>query len=128
MKSVARIHQGKTPIRKHYIAEWLEARDMEPMDLLSGLNESDTSLPAVDKSQVYRWLKGQMPQDKMLARIAEALEIRDVETREPDPNGIFRHPDHDWLESKFKGRERDEIERIKQMVDLAFPPKTGTNN
>lgn len=128
MKQMSRIHQGKQPIRRHFIVEWLEARDMEPMDLLDGLNEADTSLPAVDKSQVYRWLKGQMPHKDMQVRIAAALEIVDPETGAPDASGILRHPDHDWIARKMHNRSDDEIRRLKEIVDLAFPQKTGTRN
>ena len=128
MKPVSRIHQGKQPIRRHYIREWLEARDMDPMDLVNRLNEADPYAPMIDKSQVYRWLKGQMPQPPMQERIAAALEIVDVETGEPDSSGILRHPDFDWFARKMQGRDEDELKRLKQMVDLAFPTKTGTHN
>lgn len=127
MKQVSRIHHGKQPVRRHFIAEWLEAREMEPMDLVEALNSADTSLPMVDKSQVYRWLKGQMPHADMQVRIAGALSIMDPETGEPDPSGILRHPNYDWMARQFEGRSKAEIERMKQMIELAFP-KTGTRN
>lgn len=101
---------------------------MEPMELLNQLNDADTSLPPVDKSQVYRWLKGQMPQPHMQIRVAGALQIFDLETGDPDPEGILRHPDQDWFARMTKDRSDDEIKRLKQMVELAFPPKTGTRN
>jgi hypothetical protein len=129
-KPVSRIHQNKRPIRRHYINEWLEVRDMEPADLIKGLNDPDrfSDLGFVDKSQVYRWLKGQMPGRDMQARLAAALEIRDPETGEPDPDGIMRHPDHDWLHRKFESLSEDEIKRLKNMVELAFPTRSGTKN
>lgn len=127
-RPVSEIHKGKTPNRRHRINEWLEARDMSAMDLLDLLNEADTSLPPVDKSQVYRWLKGQLPQKHMQSRIAGALSIVDIETGEPDPNGIFRDPTLDWFSQKVKDRSKDELERLRQLVDLAFPSKTGTLN
>lgn len=127
-RPASEIHKGKEPHRRHYINEWLEVREMDPMDLLHKLNEGDTSLPAVDKSQVYRWLKGQLPQKHMQIRIAGALEIVDVETGEPDPDGLFRHPDLDWFAQKVRDRSKDELRRLRQLVDLAFPSKTGTRN
>lgn len=128
MKPVSKIHQGKEPHHRHYIGEWLEERGMDPMDLLNSLNEADTSLPPVDKSQVYRWLKGQLPQPHMQARVAGALSILDPETGEPDPEGILRDPHIDWVARRLKGRSRDDIERVKQAIDLVLPPKTGTRN
>lgn len=101
---------------------------MEPMDLLRILNEGDTSLPAVDKSQVYRWLKGQLPQTPMQIRIAGALEVLDVETGEPDPDGLMRHPDVDWFARKLQSSSREEVERLKQIVELTMPSRTGTRN
>lgn len=128
MKQVSKIHQGKQPNRRHFINEWLAIREMDAMDLLRVLNEADTSLPAVDKSQVYRWLKGQLPHAPMQARIAGALEIVDIETGEPDPKGLFRHPDIDWFSQKVKDRSDDEMKRLRQIVDAAFPSRTGTRN
>jgi hypothetical protein len=127
-KSVSQIHKGKTPYRRHFINEWLEAREMEPMALLDLLNEADTSLPPVDKSQVYRWLKGQLPQKHMQERIAGALGIVDVESGEPDPSGIFRDPTLDWFSQKVKDRSEDELKHLRQIVDAAFPSRTGTRN
>jgi hypothetical protein len=128
MKQVSKIHQQKTPNRRHYINEWLEIREMDAMDLLRELNEADTSLPAIDKSQVYRWLKGQLPQRHMQARIAGALSIVDVETGDPDPAGIFRDPNLDWFARQVKDRSEDELRRLRSIVENAFPPKTGTRN
>lgn len=98
---------------------------MDPMELVMALNEADTARAAVDKSQVYRWLKGQMPQAEMQLRIAGALRIVDLETGEPDPAGIFRDPTNDWFTKFFQDKEPDEIERAKKLLELTFP-KTGT--
>lgn len=98
------------------------------MDLLRELNEADTSLPAIDKSQVYRWLKGQLPRRDMQSRIAGALSIVDVETGDPDPAGIFRDPNLDWFARQVKDRSEDEMRRLRSIVENAFPPKTGTRN
>lgn len=127
-RPVSEIHKGKEPNRRHFINEWLALREMDAMDLLRVLNEADTSLPAVDKSQVYRWLKGQLPQAPMQIRIAGALEIVDVETGDPDPRGLFRHPDIDWIARKVRGRSDDEIRRVRQAVEAVLPDKTGTRN
>lgn len=128
MKQLTKIHQGKRPVRRHFIGAWLEERGMDPMDLVTALNESDTSLPAIDKSQVYRWLnKGQMPHADTQVRIAGALGIVDPETGDPDPSGIFRDPTDDWFTKFFHDKDPDEIQRAKRVLELAFPKsKTGT--
>jgi hypothetical protein len=128
MRQASKTHRGKQAVRRHFIAEWLEAREMEPMDLVNALNATDASLPMVDKSQVYRWLKGQMPHADMQVRIAGALSVVNPETGDPDPSGILRHPDYDWMARQFEGRSKAEIDRMKQMIELAFPARVGTRN
>jgi hypothetical protein len=128
MKSVSKIHQGKQPHQRHYINEWLEIREMDAMDLLRALNEGDTSLPAVDKSQVYRWLKGQLPHGPMQKRIAGALDILDVETDEPDPRGLLRHPDVDWIARRVQQSDPEDVKKLKAIVELTLPPRSGTRN
>lgn len=110
MKKVARIHQGKQPIRRHFIKEWMEARDMTPADLVSQLD--------IEKSQVYRWLKGQLPHPDMQERLGALFEI--------DPEALLRDPDDDWIRRFFQGRDLEEKERIKQAMELAWPKRTGT--
>ncbi|MAU20648.1 MAG: hypothetical protein CMH13_08960 [Martelella sp.] len=124
MPNVTRIHKDKQPIRRHYIAEWLEARDMSPMELLAKLNDPERpmDLAEVDKSQVYRWLKGQLPHPAMQARIAGALDLED------DPSRLLRSPDIDWMTHFFEGRSREEVERIRATLEAAFPKqKDGTS-
>lgn len=73
----------------------------------------------VDKSQVYRWLKGQLPHADMQERIAALFQI--------EPEALLRHPDDDWLSRFFSGRDAAERDRIKKAMELAWPPKrTGT--
>lgn len=110
MKKVARIHQSKRPIRRHFIKEWMEARGLEPTDIIEQLD--------ADRSTVYRWLAGQLPQPLGQARLAALFEI--------EPEDLLRHPDDDWLSRFFAGRDPKERERIKQAMELAWPPKTGT--
>lgn len=108
-------------------------REMEPKDFLKKLNDVDTSLPAIDKSQVYRWIDGQMPQTRFLNRIAWALSIfttddDGAERPEPDPTGFLRDPNLDWFARQVKDRSDDELRRLRNLVENAFPPKTGTMN
>lgn len=106
---------------------------MEPMDFLRKLNDVDTSLPPLDKSQVYRWIDGQMPQGRFLERIAWALSIfttddDGAERPEPDPAGILRDPNLDWFARQVKDRSEEELKRLRTLVENAFPRRTGTNN
>lgn len=118
MPNVSKIHQDKQPIRRHFLAEWLEKREMSAMDLLNALNDPERSMDfnAIDKSQVYRWLKGQLPHPQMQLRIVEALGLDDA-------GDLLRSPEDDWFNQFFKDRTEDEIERMKQMLEAAFPVK-----
>lgn len=88
---------------------------MEPMDLVNSLNESE-SHPYLDKTQVYRWLRGVLPHPEMQRRIEGVLNL--------DENGLLRHPDQDWLARFFEGRSREETERIKKAMELSWPKKS----
>ena len=126
MSKLARIHTGKQPFRRHFLKEWLDVRGMGPMDLLNALNEAASmDTPLIDKSQVYRWMKGQLPHPPTQIRIAAALELVDPETGDPDPERLQHHPDSDWFIRITHGRPREDIERIKQMIELAMPKRTG---
>lgn len=114
MKRITQIHGRKKPIRRHFLAEWLEARNMEPMDLVNALNESG-QYEYLDKTQVYRWLRGTLPQPENQRRIEAELRIEE--------NALLRHPDQDWLAEFFAGRQKEETERIKQAMELAWPKK-----
>jgi predicted XRE-type DNA-binding protein len=61
--------EKRRAIRRHFIKEWMEDREMTPADIVDALD--------IDKSQVYRWLKGQLPQPDMQerARIKQAMEL-----------------------------------------------------
>jgi hypothetical protein len=87
--------------------------------------------PPIDKSQVYRWIDGQMPQARFLTRIAWALKIfttddDGIEKPEPDPTGILRDPNLDWFARQVQGRSEDELKRLRSIVENAFPKRTGT--
>lgn len=124
MPNVSKIHQNKSPVRRHYLAEWLEAKHMTPVDLLAVLNDPERSmdLPEVDKSQVYRWIKGQMPQAPMQERIAGALGFPG------EPEKLLQDPTMDWLAAFFRDKTEEQKERAIQMLKVLFPDsKTGTD-
>ena len=100
---------------------------MDPMDLVNGLNEhADMEKPVIDKKQVYRWLDGQWPNDEARLRIANVLDLRDLETGDPDPDLLLTHPAQDWMARRLKGQPPEEVERLKELFDLALPRKTGS--
>lgn len=97
---------------------------MTPVDLVDALNDPDRSmdLTEVDKSQVYRWLKGQMPQAAMQNRIAAALGF------EGEPEKLLQDPTMDWLADFFRDKTEEQKEKAIQMLKLLFDNnKTGTN-
>ncbi len=105
MSNIARIHQGKTPQRLHFIPEWAEYRGMKQADIVKGIG--------ADKGLVSKWFAGTVPSDKWIEPLAEALKT--------DPSGLFRHPDDDWLARFFRQRSADERERAITMLEAAFP-------
>lgn len=106
---VSTIYKGRQPRRPHYIPEWAETRQMRPVDLA---NELD-----IDKSVVSRWFSGSTPSEESQAKLAALFGV--------EPESLFRHPDDDWISQFFKDREKDEIDRIKNTLEAAFPRKTG---
>jgi hypothetical protein len=112
MSNVTRIHRGKQPNRPHYIEEWAETRRFHTqIELANALD--------ADKSVVSRWYGGSTPSLEWQEKLAALFEI--------EREAIFRHPDDDWISRFFQGRSQDERERMKKMLEAAFPPKTGTN-
>lgn len=110
-KSNVRVLPQKQPNRPHFIQEWAERRGYENQTQLATALE-------VDKSVVSRWYNGASPMRDSQERLAALFHI--------EPESLFRHPDDDWIARFFKNRSREEIERMKQMLELAFPPRTGT--
>lgn len=113
-KQRARTREEEQPnvgVKKHFIGEWMEHRGKKVADMVEALD--------VDKSQVYRWLKGQKPQDDMLLRIAAFLETG-------HPESILRHPLDDWMARFFQGRSEEEAKAIIEMMERAWP-RTGTS-
>lgn len=123
MPKLSSIHGNKTPVRHHFIKEWMEHKGMSVTDLLTALNDDERSmdLPRVDKSQVYRWFKGQLPQAPMQQRIAQSLGLN-------EPQDLLRQPEDDWFVQFYMQRSAEERDRLRKMLEAAFPSKTGTND
>lgn len=111
MTNPVRIHTGKEPIRVHFIPEWAAKRDMTQADICRELG--------VDKATVSRWFKeGNIPSSKYLEPLAEAFGLEDV-------NGLFLHPDDDWLARFFRGKSEEQKTRAMELLNLWFK-ETGT--
>jgi transcriptional regulator with XRE-family HTH domain len=104
------IHKGKQPRRPHHIAEWAEARNLSQADIAREIG--------ADKSVVSRWFNGTTPGLEWQVRLADLFHT--------EPESLFRHPDEDWLARFFADRKKEEVDRIKQMLELSFPKRTGT--
>jgi hypothetical protein len=110
MHNVVRIHKGKQPNRPHYVEAWAEKRGYpRQSDLAEAIG--------ADKSLVSRWFKGATPNHEYQIKLAELFHC--------DRESLFRHPDDDWLSRFLRGRPREEVDKIKQLLELAFP-RTGT--
>ena len=107
MAKVTSVHRSKQPRRPHFIAEWAEARNLTQADLSRELE--------ADKSVVSRWFSGTTPGVEWQEKLALLFHC--------EPESLFRHPDDDWLTRFFQDRPRDEIEKMKQMLELAFPKR-----
>ena len=107
--NVTKIHASKQPRRPHHIDDWADKRGMKQADLARELG--------ADKSLVSRWFSGSTPSPYWQAKLAALFHT--------DPEGLFRHPDDDWLARFLKDRDPDEIERIKATLESAFPRKTA---
>ncbi len=105
------IHKSKQPRRPHFIQEWAELRSLSQADLARELD--------ADKSVISRWYSGTTPGVEYQEKLAALFHC--------DPEALFRHPDDDWLSRFFTNRSRDEVERMKAMLEAAFPRKDGTN-
>jgi hypothetical protein len=108
MARPTRIHHGKQPRRLHYLVEWAARRGQKQADIVRGLG--------VDKSTVSRWFDGAVPSEVHLIALADYLEAE-------EPAALFRHPDDDWLARFFRERSQDEADRMKAMLEAAFPRK-----
>lgn len=112
MSEITTIHKSKQPRRPHFIPEWAEARQLSQADLARELE--------ADKSVVSRWFSGTTPGVEWQAKLAALFHC--------EPDALFRHPDDDWLSRFFQNRSREELERMRTMLEAAFPRKTGTNS
>jgi transcriptional regulator with XRE-family HTH domain len=109
MNKIVQIHAGKQPRRPHYIREWADLRGLKAVEIARAID--------ADKSLVSRWFGGATPTVDYQERLGALFGTT--------PEGLFRHPDDDWLTRFFADRSREEVERIKATMETAFPRKAG---
>lgn len=106
MQNMKQIHPGKTPIRRHFIVEWAKKRGLSQADIANELG--------VNKGNVSYWFnRGTVPSDQWIEPLAALLGT----TRD----GLFRHPDDDWIAEFFRMRSEEERLRAIQILENAFP-------
>lgn len=107
-----RIYQNRQPRRPHYLAPLMERYNVSRQDIIEAIE--------VDKSLLSRWLdesKPSTPSPDWARKLGEFF------GKGHDPVDIFSDPDVDWMSRLLQGRSADEIERIKAMIEAAFPAK-----
>jgi hypothetical protein len=103
--AMEKIDATKQPRRPHYLREWMERRQITAAELA---RQSGAS-----KGVISRWLDGASPSQEWHDKLRDFFHA--------GKEGIFRHPDDDWFTQFFEGRSREEIERIKRTLEVAFP-------
>lgn len=109
---VEQIYARRQPRRPHYLGRLMERYGVSRGDLIETLE--------IDKSQLSRWLDEKRPQTPS-PHWAEKL--GEYFGQGGDPVDIFADPDMDWMARFLQGRSRDEVDRMKAMLEAAFPAK-----
>jgi len=105
MQDVVKIHPSKQPRRPHHISDWAEKYNLSQADIARETG--------ADKGLVSRWFSGASPSVTYQEKLA-ALFNCEIES-------LFRDPDDDWMRRFFAGRSKEETERIKATLEVAFP-------
>lgn len=111
MAKISRIHADKTPIRIHFIKEWIDHRRLSQADVVRDLG--------VNKGTVSKWCSGELPSEDNLLLLATFLHV--------DPPVLFRHPEDDWLSHFFRNRSEEELQRMVTALRASFPREEETH-
>jgi hypothetical protein len=113
------IYARRQPRRPHYIAEWMQRRQIKRADLIDAIG--------VDKGMVSRWLddeKPTTPGPEWTAKLNACF------GGEGDPVDIFQHPDDDWFSRMVRNNTQDKVRQAIQILEAAgitpkgeYPPK-----
>lgn len=109
---LAQIYANRQPRRPHYLAQLMERYGVTRAEVVEAID--------VDKSQLSRWLDVQRPSTPSPEW---ARKLGEFFGKDHDTVDIFTDPDVDWLSRLLKDRSADEKERIKAMIEAAFPAK-----
>ena len=112
MAKVTKIHHMKQGRRPHFISDWCNKRGLSQADLAKKLD--------ADPGLVSRWFNGSTPSVEYQQKMAALFDCQE--------DSLFRHPDDDWMAKFLKGRTSEEVDRVKILLETAFPKKDGTNN
>lgn len=107
MGNVVTIHTDKDEPRVHFIAEWLEHRELSQAEIVRELG--------VNKGTVSKWCSGALPAEDNLRALAAFLEVEPVE--------LFRHPQDDWITRFFMNRSTEQLKQMVATLNAAFPRK-----
>lgn len=105
MSTPVKIHRLKQGRRPHFIPEWCDKIGFKQADLAKELD--------ADQGIVSRWFSGSSPSEDYQKRLAALFGCEE--------DGIFRHPDEDWMARFLRGRSKEEVDRIKATLETAFP-------
>jgi transcriptional regulator with XRE-family HTH domain len=109
---LAQIYANRQPRRPHYLPHLMERYGVTRGEIVEALG--------VDKSQLSRWLdenRPSTPSPEWARKLGEFF------GKGHDTVDIFTDPDVDWMSRLLQGRSADEKERIKAMIEAAFPAK-----
>lgn len=94
--------------RPHYVTEWAKKCGFEKQARLC-------DAIGVDKSLVSRWKGGSTPNREWQDKLSELFGC--------EREDLFRHPDDLWFSEFLRDKSPEEVERIKQLLEVAFPAK-----